>query len=73
MTDTETAAIENGHVHRRPQKNDFENKTIIRFESNADNIWRIWFSDGTAFAIQAEVAGLAGVPYMELCEVCATN
>jgi len=43
------------HEHRRPEKkSDFEGKTILRFEADADNIWRFWFTDGTAFAVQCE-------------------
>ena len=41
---------------------------IDRFEPDADNVWRIWFTDGTAFAIQCETDN--GIPYMELCDVC---
>lgn len=56
------------HEHRRADKSDFEVKTVARFEPDADNVWRFWFTDGTAFAIQCESAG--GVAYMELCNVC---
>lgn len=56
------------HKHRRPRKKDFEGKTIKRFTCTADNIWRIWFTDGTAFAIQADLH--SGVAIMELCETC---
>lgn len=59
------------HIHRRPRRKDFEGKTVRRFERSADNIWRIWFTDGTAFAIQCEVSGLGGfVPFMEICDDC---
>ena len=57
------------HRHRRPLKRDFEGKTVRRFQRSADNIWRIWFTDGTAFAIQCE-AGYLGLPFMELCDAC---
>lgn len=57
------------HEHRRPEKSDFEGKTVSRFEPDADNVWRIWFTDGTAFAIQSESSS-AGIGYMELCDVC---
>lgn len=56
------------HVHRRPKKRDFEGKTVKRFQRTADNVWRIWFTDGTAFAIQSET--FHGLACMELCEVC---
>lgn len=61
------------HVHRRPCKRDFEGKTIHRFKADADNVWRIWFTDGTAFAIQCDTFGPHGVPGMELCDVCAQH
>ena len=56
------------HVHRRPRKRDFEGKTIKRFRCDADNVWRFWFTDGTAFAIQSET--FCGVACMEICEEC---
>lgn len=56
------------HEHRRPEKEDFEGKTITRFEPDADNVWRFWFTDGTAFAVQSESND--GIGYMELCDVC---
>lgn len=57
------------HIHRRPTKSDFVGKTVARFEPDADNIWRLWFTDGTAFAIQCEI-GSFGIPYMEVCNAC---
>ena len=56
------------HQHRRPKRKDFEGKTVAKFRRDADNIWRIWFTDGSAFAIQAETT--QGIGYMELCDVC---
>jgi hypothetical protein len=56
------------HIHRRPKKKDFEGKTIKKFQKSADNIWRFWFSDGTAFAVQSETH--FGLAVMELCDVC---
>jgi hypothetical protein len=56
------------HQHRRPKKPDFEGKTIKRFARTADNIWKFWFTDGTAFAIQSEL--FHGLTCMELCEIC---
>lgn len=59
------------HRHRRARKADFEGKTVKLFRPSADNIWRIWFTDGTSFAIQAEQIG--GIPFMELCNVCVED
>lgn len=56
------------HIHRRPAKRDFEGKTVKRFKRDADNVWRIWFTDGTAFAIQSDL--FHGLACMELCDVC---
>ncbi len=58
------------HRHRRPQKRDFEGKTIKKFRRSADNIWRFWFTDGTSFAIQSDQFGPYHLACMELCEVC---
>ncbi len=57
------------HEHREATKADFEGKTIARFEPDADNVWRFWFTDGSAFAIQCE-SSPEGIGYMELCDVC---
>ena len=57
------------HEHRKPTKKDFVGKTVSNFRRDADNVWRIWFTDGTSFAIQSEM--YFGLPIMELCEVCA--
>lgn len=57
------------HLHRRPFKRDFEGKTIRKFRRDADNIWRFWFTDGSAFAIQSDL--FSGLACMELCEQCA--
>jgi len=57
------------HEHRRPMKRDFEGKTIYRFVRTADNVWQVYFTDGTAFAIQSELH--YGLAVMEVCEVCA--
>jgi hypothetical protein len=59
------------HSHRRPKKRDFVGKTVQRFDRAADNVWRIWFTDGTAFAIQSEV--FHDIACMEICEVCAVS
>jgi hypothetical protein len=58
------------HFHRPPTKADFEGKIIRRFQRTANNIWRFWFSDGSAFAIQCKVNGVHGVSFMELCDEC---
>ncbi len=63
--------IQQPHEHRRPEVADFQGKTVKRFELDADNIWRFWFTDGTAFAIQCESSN--GIPYMELCDVCIVS
>lgn len=66
-----TAAPEGmSHEHRRPHSSDFEGKTITLFECECDNIWRIWFDDGTAFAIQCDTTA-NGIAFMELCDECA--
>lgn len=66
--ETDEARAISQHQHRHPEKRDFEVKTIARFEPDADNIWRFWFTDGTSFAVQAEASD--GLPYMEICEEC---
>lgn len=54
------------HIHRKPTKKDFVGKTVSNFRRDADNVWRISFTDGTGFAIQSDV------PYvMEICDFCA--
>lgn len=62
-----------GHIHRRPTKRDFEGKTIKRFIRSGDNVWRLWFTDGTAFAIQSDSFGPYGLACMEVCDVCARD
>jgi hypothetical protein len=57
------------HEHRRPHPSDFEGKRITLFECDCDNTWRIWFDDGTAFAIQCDTAS-DGIAFMELCDEC---
>jgi len=70
MKDADPYTTVTEHQHRRPLKRDFEGKTIKRFQRSADNIWRFWFTDGTAVAIQSELFH-PGITCMELCEVCA--
>ncbi len=57
------------HQHRDATPGDFEGKTILRVDVECDNIWRFWFTDGTAFAIQFETT-IDGFPVVELCDVC---
>lgn len=59
------------HVHRRPLKRDFEGKTVKRFVRSADNVWRLWFTDGTAFAIQSDL--FSGLACMEICDQCVRD
>jgi len=62
------------HVHRRPKKQDFEGKTVKRFERTADNVWRLWFTDGTAFAIETEITGsMCPIPFMRICDLCVKD
>lgn len=51
-------------AHRRPRQKDFVGKTIQAAYTNADNIIRLWFTDGTAIAIEAETFTLA------VCDEC---
>jgi hypothetical protein len=60
------------HIHRRPKKHDFQGKTIKRFVRSGDNIWRFWFTDGTAFAIQSDIF-YGGLACMEICDQCVTK
>ena len=57
------------HVHRRPTKKDFEGKTVKRFVRSSDNVWKLYFTDGSAFAIQSDL--FHGLPCLEVCDVCA--
>lgn len=58
------------HVHRRPKRKDFEGKTVSRFTLQADNIWKLEFTDGSRLAIQSDSFGQYGVACMALCEEC---
>ena len=58
-----------GHEHRQPAKADFEGRTVVQFEPDADNVWRFRFADGGSLAVQCETSG--GIAYMEICDVCA--
>jgi hypothetical protein len=50
--------------HRDPTPKDFVGKTIKRVDVRAINLWRIFFTDGTAIAIEHERDG------MVVCDVC---
>lgn len=63
------AAISPPHEHRRPEPRDFAGKTVSRLDADADNVWRFWFTDGSAFAVQAETSS-DGIAFMEICDVC---
>lgn len=55
---------------RMPRKSDFVGKTIKRIDTRSCNIWRFFFTDGTAIAI--EVEAVAPMVYgMLVCEECA--
>lgn len=43
----------------------FENKTIIRLDCSAINVWTFYFSDGTSATIDAEIRNAIGIPGME--------
>lgn len=43
----------------------FENKTIIRLDCSAINMWTFYFSDGTSAVINTEVRNAIGIPGME--------
>jgi hypothetical protein len=58
------------HQHRLPTSADFVGKTVARFDGDTSNIWRFWFTDGSAVAIQCETFGPYQIPGMELCDVC---
>lgn len=66
----ELTQLDDGHNHYRPVPEDLEGKTVTKFVCDADNVWSLHFSDGTAVAIECEVSGEYGVPYMELCNTC---
>ena len=56
-------------MHRDPKPQDFVGKTIARVDTKAVNIWRFYFTDGTAVAI--EVDAVAPMVYgMVVCDVC---
>lgn len=58
------------HRHHEPRPEDLVGKTIARFECDAVNVWRLFFTDGTAVAIEAETMGLYHVAGMTLCDTC---
>ena len=64
--------FDDDHSHYHADSRDLEGKTIQRFNCDADNVWRLEFTDGTAVAIEADL-GLSSCPIMLLCDFCATN
>jgi hypothetical protein len=60
-------------AERNPEKRDFVGKTIARIDTRACNLWRFFFTDGTAIAIEADCQSTqyGGVPVMQVCEECA--
>jgi hypothetical protein len=57
-------------MERDPLPADFVGKTIQRIDTTACNVWRFYFTDGTAIAIEAEVEH-DGIPVMQVCAECA--
>lgn len=57
---------------RKPKAADFVGKTIRRVNTRSCDIWRIYFTDGSAIAIEAEVENteFGGIPVMQVCESC---
>jgi hypothetical protein len=67
---------DNNIVHERdPVPADFVGKTIRIVDTSACNIWRFYFTDGTAIAVEAEVENTqyGGIPVMQVCDPCASN
>jgi hypothetical protein len=67
MTD-QPQTTDAGERDARPD--DFVGKLIVNIDTRACNVWRFFFSDGTAIAIEADVWG-PGLPIMQVCEECA--
>jgi len=66
----EVVEVQNNHRHYQAHPEDFQGKTVERFECDAMNAWKIFFTDGTAVAIEAEITGMYGLPGMTLCNTC---
>jgi hypothetical protein len=58
--------------HRNPKPRDFVGKTIKRIDTRAVNVWRFFFTDGTAIAIEVEAVGL-GLSGMVVCDACVSG
>lgn len=58
------------HRHYQAHSEDLQGKTVERFECSAMNVWKLFFTDGTAVAIEAEITGMYGLPGMTLCNTC---
>lgn len=55
--------------HRDPKRKDFVGKKIVRCDVSCVNIWRFWFDDGSAIAIEVEAVG-SGIYGMVVCDEC---
>lgn len=66
----EVRQTDGGHVHYQPTPADLAGKTIERFVCDADNVWKLFFTDGTAVSVECEVHGYPGIPCMDLCNSC---
>lgn len=62
----------NTTAERDPHPADFVGKTIDHIDTGACNVWKFFFSDGSAIAIEADVWG-PGLPIMQVCEKCARD
>lgn len=60
-------------MERDPIRSDFLGKKIIDWDFGASNVWRFFFDDGTAIAIEADVFSTqyGGIPVMQVCVECA--
>jgi xylose isomerase len=58
------------HKHYKAHELDLVGKTIERFECSAVNLWSLFFTDGTAVTVEAEVVGMYQIPSMTLCNTC---
>lgn len=56
-------------AHRDVKRSDFEGKTVAKIDCRAINIFRFYFTDGTALAIEVDAVGL-NVYGMVACDVC---
>lgn len=63
----------NDVLERDPVDSDFVGKTIEKIDTESANVWRFYFADGSAIAIEADVqwTPYGGIPVMQVCEECA--